>query len=124
MKKAGYFWILTCTAIILFFGTIISVFLLRQRSQIIAYNFHSVETQTFDETHNKKDPIIKDGKLDINLASVEELQMLPGIGETLAQRIVDYRVDNGYYTKIEDLLNVKGIGTSTLDAIKNYITTD
>jgi comEA protein len=124
MKKAGYFWILICTVLILFFGTVICVFLLRQRSQIIAYNFHSVETQTFDETHDKKDPIIKDGKLDINLASVEELQMLPGIGETLAQRIVDYRVNNGNYTKIEDLLNVKGIGTSTLDAIKNYITTD
>ena len=62
------------------------------------------------------------GKIDINTASVILLQSLPNIGETLAKRIVEYREDNGPYLVFEDLLNVKGIGQSRLDEIRQYIT--
>lgn len=62
------------------------------------------------------------GKIDINTASVILLQSLPNIGETLAERIVEYREDNGPYHIVEDLLNVKGIGQSRLDEIRQYIT--
>lgn len=60
--------------------------------------------------------------LNINTASVEELDDLPGIGPTIAQRIVDYRDENGPFDAIEDIMNVSGIGPSTYDQIKDLIT--
>lgn len=66
--------------------------------------------------------VINNGKLNINMASVKDLILLPGIGETYAQRIVDYRSENGPFMRIEDLLNVKGIGQKRIDAIAELIT--
>ena len=50
------------------------------------------------------------------------LEALPGIGEVLTQRIVDYRSENGPFKRIEDLLKVSGIGEATFENIKDYIT--
>jgi len=61
-------------------------------------------------------------KIDINRAEPWLLEALPGIGEVLAQRIVDYRSENGPFKRIEDLLKVSGISQGTLDKIKDYIT--
>jgi competence protein ComEA len=61
-------------------------------------------------------------KIDINRAEPWLLEALPGIGETLAQRIVVYRSENGPFRIVEDLLRVSGIGQGTLDKIKDYIT--
>ena len=61
-------------------------------------------------------------KIDINRAEAWLLEALPGIGETRAQAIVDYRNENGPFKRIEDLLRVKGIGEATFDRIKGYIT--
>jgi competence protein ComEA len=61
-------------------------------------------------------------KIDINRAEPWLLQALPGIGEVLAQRTVDYRSDNGAFRTIQDLLRVEGIGPATLDKIEYYIT--
>ena len=61
-------------------------------------------------------------KIDINRAEPWLLEALPGIGETRAQAIVDYRNENGPFKRIEDLLQVKGIGQGTFDKIKDYIT--
>lgn len=63
-----------------------------------------------------------DGLLDINLASVEDLTTLPGIGLALAQRIVDYREQNGRFSSVEELRNISGIGEKRLSAILEYIT--
>ena len=62
------------------------------------------------------------GRLNINTATVEDLATLPGIGEKLAQRIVDYRERNGGFSAVEELCNVSGIGEKRLDAIREYIT--
>ena len=62
------------------------------------------------------------GKININTASVSLLQMLPNIGNVLAQRIVDYRTENGNFTVLEDLLLVEGIGEKRLEQIREYIT--
>jgi competence protein ComEA len=61
-------------------------------------------------------------KIDINRAELWLLETLPGIGEVLAQRIVDYRSQNGPFRRIEDLLKVSGIGPATFEKIKDYIT--
>ncbi len=61
------------------------------------------------------------GRLDLNTASAEELSELPGIGEILAERIVDYRNQYGPFSTLEDLLDVPGIGESTLDKIYEYM---
>jgi len=61
-------------------------------------------------------------KIDINRAEPWLLEALPGIGEVLAQRIVDYRSENGPFKRIEDLLKVSGIGEATFESIKDYIT--
>ena len=64
------------------------------------------------------------GKLNINTATVQELTILPGIGDTLALRIVAYRNAYGPYSSIEDLLNVEDIGPTRLNNIRDYITVD
>ena len=60
--------------------------------------------------------------VNINTASADVLATLPGIGPTTAQRIVDYRTENGPFARIEDLLNVAGIGPATFDNINTLIT--
>jgi competence protein ComEA len=62
------------------------------------------------------------GKININTATAAELDTLPGIGPTIAQRILDYRTAHGPFANIEDLMNVKGIGPATFDKIKDLIT--
>jgi len=61
-------------------------------------------------------------KIDINRAEAWLLEALPGIGETLAQRIIDYRQKNGAFHSITELTKVEGIGPSTYERIKTFIT--
>lgn len=61
-------------------------------------------------------------KININTASVEELQKLPRIGEKVAQRIVDFRKEHGKFKKIEEIMKVKGISEKTFKRIKDLIT--
>jgi competence protein ComEA len=60
--------------------------------------------------------------ININTASAEELDKLPGIGPTKAQAIVDYRNQHGNFKSIEDIENVKGIKQGTFSKIKDHIT--
>lgn len=60
-------------------------------------------------------------KININRAEVWLLMALPGIGETLAQRIVDYRQQNGPFRHTNELTRVAGIGTATCERIKHLI---
>lgn len=62
------------------------------------------------------------GKLNINTATKEQLMQLPGIGETLARNIIQFRDNNGDFQKTADLLLVEGIGEKRLDAIMDLIT--
>lgn len=60
--------------------------------------------------------------ININTASVQELQRIKGVGPSTAQKIIDYRNSHGAFTKLEDLMNVKGIGRATLEKIRPQIT--
>lgn len=60
-------------------------------------------------------------RLDINRATVEELQGLPGIGEVLARRVIERRTARGSFNTVEDLLEVKGIGEKRLNSLRPLI---
>lgn len=60
--------------------------------------------------------------IDINQADIQELDELPGIGPAIAARIVEYREENGPFSKIEDLMEVRGIGEKKFLNLKDRIT--
>ncbi len=62
------------------------------------------------------------GRININTATVAELKTLPGIGDVLAQRIVDYRTAHGAFTRIEELMLISGIGEKRFAAIRELVT--
>ena len=66
----------------------------------------------------------KDGRVNINKASVEELVELPRVGETVAKRIIEYREKNGPFKQVEDLKSVRGIGDKVFDQILPKIRVD
>ena len=61
------------------------------------------------------------GIVDINSASLADLDALPGVGPSTAQAIIDYRIANGPYVSVDDLLNVRGIGPSKLAAMRTRV---
>ena len=110
MKKV----IITLSAISVIFCGLIITFLLLQQPPKEIINFSDF---------NKVTPahINDEGKLNINTATKEELQLLDGIGEALSQRIVEYRTQNGAFKSTDELLNISGIGPATLEQIAAYI---
>lgn len=104
-----------------FIAVMFGVFLGRRSSQ---EEIHLSDIENVDYTHtstSQTEPT-RSGKLNINFATARELAMLPGIGDTNAQHIIDYRNKNGPFLSIDDLLNVKGIGQKRFDSISKYIT--
>ena len=115
MKKQGWIFIVLTGV---FFSLLLGVFLGRNsnKTYIKLQDTQSIQTQP---TITKKPETL--GKIDINTATVDQLQLLPGIGESLSQRIIDYRKEYGDFTNIEELMNVSGIGEKKFANIKDYI---
>lgn len=80
-------------------------------------------TQENGENVILEDPQGKEGTtmININKAKIEELTELPGIGDAMAQRIIEYREENGDFQQIEDIQNVSGIGEAKFEKLKENI---
>lgn len=89
------------------------------------YNFKNTGTGPLNIRYSENNVTNSRNDLlvNINTANVEELDALPGIGATLAQRIIDYREQHGPFTSPAGLLQVEGIGEGTLESILDLITT-
>lgn len=121
MKKPGI-WILVLVTCI-FAGFILGFFagrnLDRTPVQIQAVSAVTVQEETAEPDSTE---VVEAGVIDINSATVAQLQTLPGIGEVIAQRIVDYRNANGSFRSVGELIKVKGIGEKRLEAIWDLVT--
>jgi competence protein ComEA len=69
------------------------------------------------------EPFVVGGKVNLNTADLATLETLPGIGPTMAQRILDYRQAHGPFESIETVMEVSGIGPATFESIRDLITT-
>ena len=77
-----------------------------------------IKNEKKSESSNKENT----GKININKASQSELKQINGVGDSTANKIIDYRENVGKFKKIEDIKEVKGIGDAKFEAIKNRIT--
>ena len=92
------------------------------RAQTAAATKAAAKPTTAKNTTAKRTPTTAfSGVININTATAEELTQLKGIGEVIAQRIVDYRNENGAFSSIEDIMNVSGIGEKKFEAIRDNI---
>ena len=87
-------------------------------SQYITGNSGNNDTEENNTSNSSKE----DSKVNINTANQSELDSLPGIGPSIAQKIIDYREENGNFKTIEELQNVKGIGDAKYEEIKDRVT--
>ena len=98
---------------------------------LLALHFHdrqqlqTAETAVETEREASQEEILAEAiLLDINTAAAEELATLPGIGEELARRIVEYREEHGVYKDIADIMKVSGIGEGKFEEIRERITVE
>lgn len=86
------------------------------------YTGTSVKTESTSSSGGSAVRQTADGfKVNLNRATLSDLQMIPGVGPSTAQKILDYRESAGKFSSISDLKNISGIGEKTYDNLKDYI---
>ncbi len=129
MSKTEHEKILIIIALILCAGVIFynAFFIPEISTPTVVYvdkdlNNNENDSQTSENYISSDGSDISNGKVNINTATAEEIaENLDGIGENIAQRIVEYREQNGKFSNIEDIKNVNGIGDSKYENIKDSI---
>ncbi|MBR3978075.1 MAG: helix-hairpin-helix domain-containing protein [Oscillospiraceae bacterium] len=117
MRK--YIPVLMIMLTVLFVGTALGFTLARYTSDTtIVLAKHWLESEEATQTV----PPDTLGKINLNNASLSQLCMLPGIGESTAKAIISYREDVSPFLRIEDILEIEGIGKAKFQKIKDYIT--
>lgn len=91
-------------------------------NQVIDYCNQKDENSLHNDACISKDNNTPTGKISLSNATLEELMTLPGVGESKAKNIIEYRTSNGPFITIEDVMKVSGIGEGLFDQIKEYIT--
>ncbi len=87
-------------------------------------DFIAVPTEKLPNNKSTESVEEKPGLLNINTATVEELQTLPSIGPQTAKKIIQFREEQGGFSSVETLTEVKGIGEKTLEKVIPYITAE
>ena len=117
MKKPRISPLIVVTSLFLIFLSLLFVFRNTRRSPVLISSITPTSRSVpFAE------PLAERELININTATVDELTSLPGIGETIAQRIIDYRNTHGRFQSEDQLLNVDGIGSGKLMTILHLIT--
>lgn len=82
-----------------------------------------METTTVksDLPYKSDEEVVLDGKININSADEEQLQLLHGVGKTIARRIVEYREESGPFKSIEEIMQVPGISEKKFEELKDAI---
>lgn len=95
------------------------------QDQMVIHVLHQKDHILNGETLVVQTPMIENNKenlIDINTASSTDLQQLNGIGEMKAEKIINYREENGFFKSIEELMEVSGIGEKTFETLKDKVT--
>ena len=90
-------------------------------SQSDVHEKESISNNISDENDIENDLNNKNNLININTASIQELDTLPGIGEATANKIVNYREEKGKFNSIEEIKNVNGIGDKKYEELKTLI---
>lgn len=119
MKNTGIVLALLCLLFAAFLG---GFFLGRNANPSEVQLSRQPDATTVTESTPPTSAAAPGGLICLNTATAQQLQTLPGIGPTLAQRIIDYRDANGPFTALEQLMLVEDIGEKRFAAIKDYLT--
>ncbi len=119
-KKLSRFLFLMIT--MLFIGFTAGVLVGRQAKNpgTLSSSYDQIAVETAQELAGQERPSV--GRININTATVAELDMLPGIGKAMAQKIIDYRTQNGDFSNIYELSKVSGISKEKMMELMEYIT--
>lgn len=106
-------------------GVMLGIFLMQTRTAGTISVQHAEPEEAIESTQTVAEELADaatDDRLDLNTATAAELQELPGIGEVIAQRIIDYRDLCGHFLDPEQLMEVDGIGEAKYEKIRDLVT--
>lgn len=81
-------------------------------------------TDSKGKTKTKKGENLAEKSININTAAKDQLVQLPGVGNSTADKIIEYRETHGSFKRIEDIMKIKGIGQKKFDKMKAFITVE
>ena len=124
MKEKPLFWLLSALFVIVCVCILLASALNRQSDTVYVTDLStSAPSSTTPIEVSSSDPFpTPSAPININTATIDELKSLPGIGDAIAERIVDYREEHGGFDTVEEIMEVSGIGEKIFEAIKEQIT--